>query len=77
MKYSERMGYLLVLILGVVLMGVIIAATRGKQPKQGRISSEGTAILRDQPSADAPTPGRSVMATSSQVKAAEKHTPPA
>jgi hypothetical protein len=72
------MGYLAVFIVGVfVLVVLVIAATHNRKPKQGRISGEGTAILRDQPSADEPTPARSVTASSSEIRKAEKHTPPA
>ena len=72
------MGYILILMLGVVLMAVaVIIGTRNKRPKQGRISGEGTAILREQPSADEPNPAQSATASQAEVRNAEKRTPPA
>ncbi len=72
------MGYIVVIFVGVALMVVfVVVASKNKAPKTGRISSDGQAILREEPSADAPTPGRSVTASRSEVKQAEKKTPPA
>ena len=72
------MGYIIAFVIGlVVLVAFFVIAASNKRPKQGRISSGGTAILREEPSADAPTPGRSVTATKSEVDAAGKRTPPA
>ncbi len=72
------MGYILVIVVGVVLVVVfVVGAAKNKAPKSGRISSDGQAILREEPSADAPTPGRSVTASRNEVKQAEKKTPPA
>jgi hypothetical protein len=72
------MEHFAVIAIGIVLLiTAIIAATRSKRPKQGRVSGEGTAILREQPSADAPTPARSVTASPAEKSEAEKRTPPA
>ncbi len=72
------MGYIVVIIVGVVLVvAFVVVASKNKRPKSGRIDSGGEAILREEPSADAPTPGRSVTATHGEVRQAEKKTPPA
>jgi hypothetical protein len=76
--YGVGMGYLVFLVLGLlVVAAMVVVGVRNKRPAQGRISSDGTAILREEPSADAPTPAKSVIATNSEVKAADKRTPPA
>jgi hypothetical protein len=72
------MGYLAVALIGLVLLvALAVAASHNRKPKQGRISGDGTAILREQPSADEPTPARSATASQSEVRNAEKRTPPA
>lgn len=72
------MGYIAAFVIGfVLLIAFAVVAASNRRPKQGRISSGGTAILREEPSADAPTPGRSVTATKSEVNKAGKQTPPA
>jgi hypothetical protein len=71
------MGYIAFVILALLLLafGVVIAV-RGKRPPSGRIEGHG-AILREEPSADAPTPARSSTAAPDERAAADKHTPPA
>jgi hypothetical protein len=72
------MGYLVFIVLGfVLLVAFVIGATRNKHPKTGRISSGGTAILREEPAADEPTPARSATASPSTADHAQKHAPPA
>lgn len=68
-------GILLLAALGVVLF--ILAASRSRRVAGGRISSHGQAILREEPSADEPTPGRSSTATPEEREGAQKRTPPA
>jgi hypothetical protein len=73
------MGYLLAIgllvVLGIVLF--VLAASRSRHATSGRVSSHGQAILREQPSADEPTPGRSATATPEEREGAQKRTPPA
>jgi hypothetical protein len=72
------MGYLIFMVIGLLLLvAFIIGTARQKRSKSGRISSEGTAILREEPSADEPTPARSVTASPSTAERAQKRTPPA
>ena len=76
--YPPSMGYILAIFIGVLLVAAFaLIAARNKRPKSGRISSDGQAILREEPSADTPTPAKSVTATNAEVKAAENRTPPA
>jgi hypothetical protein len=72
------MGYIILLVVGAVLLVVFaVGAGRTQKAKTGRISSKGDAILREKPSADEPTPARSVTASPAEVRRAEKATPPA
>jgi hypothetical protein len=72
------MGYLVFMLLGgVLLVAFIIAVASQKRPKTGRIASKGTAIIRETPSADEPTPARSDTTESARADEAQKRTPPA
>jgi hypothetical protein len=72
------MGYLVFMLLGgVLLVAFFIVVASQKRPKSGRIDSEGTAIVRETPSADEPTPARSETAESARAAEAQKRTPPA
>jgi len=72
------MGYISVSILvGVVLIVVIIGSLNGaKKPPTGNLSQDHDKAPA-QPSADAPTPARSVIESPAQVEKAREHTPPA
>jgi hypothetical protein len=77
-NYCRTMGYILAIFIGVLVVAIFaLIAARNKRPKSGRISSDGQAILREEPSADEPTPGRSVTASPGEASRAEKRTPPA
>ena len=72
------MGYIAVLILiGVVLVVVVIGTLNGaKKPPTGQLPEDRNKAPA-QPSADAPTPARSVIETPAQAEKARQHTPPA
>ena len=72
------MGYLAVIVLGgavliIVLMGLVGGAKKLRSGKR----KEDRAKPPGWPSADAPTPAASVVATRSQVEQVRQHTPPA
>lgn len=72
------MGYLAVFILGglVLIIVVIGLLGRGKKLRTGKLPAD-AAKPPGQPSADEPTPAKSVVESRSQVEQARKHTPPA
>jgi hypothetical protein len=70
-------GYTIAIIVGLIILGFVIALLGGgKTRPTGRISSD-KPVTRDEPSADEPTPGRSITADPQQTRAAQQHTPPA
>ena len=72
------MGYIIVLILGIVLVGILIVTLsgQGKRSMAGRLPSDHSEGVK-QPAADQPNPAASNVASPSKAQAAEKHTPPA
>ncbi len=71
------MGYILLLILGVVVVFVLVAAFMGGQKRaKGRVEPRNDMTPKT-PAADEPTPGASSTATNSEASAAQRHTPPA
>ncbi len=73
------MGYILFGLVGLVVLALIAGAvirSSGRRPTAPRPTESGH-IIRDRPSADEPTPGRSAVAPAPQVNEAEKKTPPA
>jgi hypothetical protein len=72
------MGYVVLILITLVLLGFLLAAmarSSSKQPR-GTLRSD-TPVVRDQPSADEPTPGSSAIASSQQKEQARRHVPPA
>jgi hypothetical protein len=72
------MGYSAVLLLGgIILIIVVIGLVGGaKKIRSGKLP-EDAAKPQGKPSADEPTPARSVVESRDQVEQARKHTPPA
>lgn len=71
------MGYILVLILGLVVVFVLVAAFMGgKRGGAGRARPHNDMTPKT-PSADAPNPGASSTASAGEAGAAQRHTPPA
>ncbi len=73
------MGYLIVAVLFVVLLGGLLAVFAGKNGRRvGRgVLPSRHPVARTKPSADAPAPDTSVVAGSAQREKASRHTPPA
>ncbi|GEM_PF-7025959 len=70
------MGYLLVGLLILILLGfLIMAVTRGKPP-QGTLRHE-KPVGRTEPSAESVNPSASSTASAKQSEQARRHTPPA
>lgn len=70
------MGYIVVIILGVGVLGVAVLALL-KPSRAKSQGQQGRPVGYLEPSADEPTAGASTTATASQKAASEKHTPPA
>lgn len=70
------MGYIIVLFLGVLLVGFLIAAF-GRSRPVGQVSPRGRDATFKQPLSAEPTPPRSDTAREDQVERASRHTPPA
>lgn len=72
------MGYILAGLMMVIVLGMLIAAlTRvGSKPPKGTLSSERPVVV-EEPAADEPTPGESIIATNAQADRATRHTPSA
>jgi hypothetical protein len=73
------MGYLIVAVMAVVLLGFLLAAFSGKDRNKsggGTLPSDHP-VARSRPSADAPTPGASTVAGPAQQEQASRKTPPA
>ena len=64
-------GYIFGAIIGVVLLGFLIAGLARARPGVPKT------VPPAKPAADEPTPARSVTASESEVAAAQRHTPPA
>jgi hypothetical protein len=64
-------GYLIGVVLGIILLGFLIAGFAKGRPGTPKSSSA------QRPAADEPTPARSVTASQSEIAAAQRHTPPA
>jgi len=72
------MGYIVVLIIGtVVVIGLLAMFVGGRKRPAGQTNPRGGDITPKRPAADEPTPGASATASRSQVRAAQKETPPA
>ena len=69
-------GYILALVIGVILLGLWLAASTHAAP-EGQHDAGDKPVQRDRPSADEPTPDRSATAPSRTVRAARRRTPPA
>ncbi len=72
------MGYILIGLLMIVLLGVLIAvlARSSGKPPRGTVPADKPVVVQ-KPAADEPTPGASSTASSQQAEQARKHTPPA
>lgn len=71
------MGYILVLILGVVVLAVVVMAFMGGKKRPVGRASSGADITHKTPAANEPTPGASNVASNPEASAADKHVPPA
>ena len=74
------LGYTIALVIGLILLGFIIAALSRQRPGNAgkpRPGLEGKPVQGNQPAADEPTPDQSVTASRAEVDAARRHTPPA
>jgi hypothetical protein len=74
------MGYMIVLIFTLILVGVFIASLAGRARRT--IGNAGTlpgedAVSADRPAAEEVSPGASVTATPAQQENARRKTPPA
>jgi len=71
--YVHMLGYLIALLLAAMVGGVLLAQLgRARPPPR-----ESTPVGPDRPSADEPTPARSVTATAGEKEMAARKTPPA
>ncbi len=72
------MGYIIVLVLGVVIAGVlaVLLVTQSRNSQQGRLP-EPHPVAVNQPAADEPTPAASKIAPAAQAQNAQRHTPAA
>jgi hypothetical protein len=75
------MGYFFVGAISIVLLAVFIAGLMGsgggdRKMRRGTLPSS-RPVVRDEPSADEPTPAESVTARPQQQEAARHKTPPA
>lgn len=70
------MGYILALGVMVILLVFAMGFMMRSGKPSGRVKGD-RAILREEPSADAPTPGNSNTASRAEAATAQKHTPPA
>ena len=74
-------GYILAAIIGILALGFALSSLGGGSPPSRQKSSstdrKPKPIQQDEPSADEPTPDRSLVASSHEVEAAKRRTPPA
>jgi hypothetical protein len=72
------LGYVLVLILGILVLGGLVVAfvSGGKKPRRGTLRPEQDKSYK-KPSADAPTAAASAVESKTQMENARRHTPPA
>ena len=71
------MGYIAAGLIALFVLGIVFAGLlRRRGAPSGRIAAS-TAILREEPSADEPTPARSSIASRGEAERAERKTPPA
>lgn len=75
-RYPRRMGYIVLGVLLLVLLGFVVAALARGKPPRGTLSSEKPVSVAE-PAAEQPTPGASATASRQQAEKARKHTPPA
>lgn len=72
------MGYIVVLIVGVVVVvGLFALFVGGRKRPAGQTNPRGGDVTPKRPAADEPTPGASATASEAQARAAQKETPPA
>lgn len=73
-------GYVIAVVIGLILLGVAVAAFSRQRPggaAKPHRGLESQPVQVNQPAADEPTPDRSVTANRTEVDAARRHTPPA
>ena len=68
------MIYALIILVG---LAVVVLAVAGSRRGARKAVTEASEVARTQPSADAPTPAKSVIESPAQVEKAREHTPPA
>lgn len=67
------MGYLLVGLMALVLVGLLVIALSRSRPR-GTLTNKPT--VRDKPSTEEATPDASTTASQQQIDKARRHTPP-
>ena len=76
-RVKWKMGYILLLIVGAVVVVGLIVMFVGRSRRPSGQTSPATDVTHQQPAADEPSPTSSASATQSQASAAEKKIPPA
>jgi len=75
------LGYILAAIIGILVIGFAFSSLGGGSPparkKNNRGEIRSKPVQQDEPSADEPTPDRSLVASSHEIETAKHHTPPA
>lgn len=71
------LGYIIALFVACLLVTIALAFVSRSGPRSGRRQSAGKPVQPEQPSADEATPDRSATASSTEVAAARRVTPPA
>ena len=71
------LGYIIAAVFALLLLVLGCSALARSGPRTGRRPADRPPVQPDQPSADEPTPGRSVTASSAEAEAARRVTPPA
>lgn len=71
-------GYIVAGIVGLILVIVFVVGLARSKPQEGAThGGAGRPVQNSSPAADEPTPDQSVTASSAEVRAAKRHTPPA
>ena len=68
------LGYILAGFIGLLLVGLCLAGLGGAR---ARAPGDRRSATPSEPAADEPTPDRSATASSQEINAARRHTPPA